>query len=256
MEGINVNMKTIFFTICDTKLQVSPNGRNLDFKGFMNSFKRFHPDVQMIVFNETDLLLAGVDYYSAKAALGLKLKRENPDCNIVNVDSDHYFFDRMDEILTADYDIACPENYNITGNLVNIRTISGHVSNESSVKFIDEHEFLQGGLIASPSLHFWEHYEYCTRKHYMKFGCYENDTLNIVAYTYPYKVKTLDRSNETTYYGCSILGLEHKCYVEEGKLMCNNIQVKAYHFAHGHDKKTYKEVFPAHTHDFIKSIIS
>lgn len=253
-------MKTIFFTICDTSLQRGlPNSRNLDFKGFMRSFKKFHPEIEMKVFDETDLKKYGVNYYNSKATFGEMLSREYD--LVVNVDADTYWFARCEEILNGVYDVACPANFNETNNLVGIKVGSGITGEGNPNWLITEEMFLQGGLIASTSKQFWQHYKFCTDKFYNKFVCFENDILNLVAYLYPYNVKVLDghcdyRSElHRRWYGCSIINKESKCVVDDNKLMCDGKQVMAYHFAHGSAKKKFTDVFPKEAHSFIQSII-
>jgi len=243
-------MRTIFYTICDTKLQKGlPNSRNLDFHGFVNSFKRFHPDIELKVFDELDMQVNNVNFYNSKATFGRILSNEYD--LVVNVDSDHYWFDRCEEILKADYDIACPSNFNITDNLVGIKVTSGIHGEANKNWLIDEKMFLQGGLIASTSKAFWWHYEYAC-KYYDKFHCFENDILNLVAYLYPYRIKILD---DNCFYGCSIIGKEKNCYVENGKVMLEGKPVKAFHFAHGSAKKKYTEIFTPEVCNLIKTII-
>jgi len=253
-------MKTIFFTICDSQLQKGlPNSRNLDFSGFMNSFKKFHPDIEMRVFNETHMAELGVNYYNAKATFGELLSRDYD--LVVNVDADHYFFDRCDEILAGDYEVACPANFNETDNLVGIKVSSGITGEGNKNWIVTEQEFLQGGLIASTSKQFWAHYKNCADKYYNLFVCFENDILNLVAYLYPYKVKVLDghcdyrNAAHERWYGCSIINKEKHCVVENGKIMCEGKPVRAYHFAHGGAKKKYSDVFPAEVSEFIQQNI-
>lgn len=253
-------MRVIFFTICDTKLQGGlPNARSLDFTGCMNSFKRFHPDIEMRVFNENDLAERGLNYYNAKGLLGYQLSLEYD--LVVNIDADHYIFSRLDEILAADYDVACPANYNQTDNLVGIKATSGINGLSDQADFIGVKEYLQGGLIAATDTVFWNHYQHATQKFYERFVCKENDVLNIVAHTFPYRVKVLDGNVDfnhpahNCFYGCGVYPRESLAYIENDKLMVDGKPVKAYHFAHGGGKRNYKEVFPASTHDYIKSII-
>lgn len=254
-------MKTIFFAICDSQLQRGlPNSRNLDFKGFLNSFKKFHPDIPLIVYDEADMKKQGVNYYNAKATFGHILSKEYD--LVVNVDADHYFFGRCEEILAADYDVACPANFNETDNLVGIKVSSGINGGGNHQDLISVVDFLQGGLIASPNKNFWAHYEYASRKYYERFVCFENDILNLVAYLYPYKVKVLDghcdyrTKQHKRWYGCSIINKERNCYVENNRMMLEGKPVIAYHFAHGGGKKNYTDVFPQATHSFIQSIIN
>jgi hypothetical protein len=257
---MNNKLKTAFFTVCDSKLQKGlPNSRNLDFVGFMNSFKMFHPDIPMIVFDETDMDKHGVNFYSAKATFGRILSKEYD--LVVNVDSDHYFFDRCEEILKGDYDIACPANFNITDNLVGINVKSGINGASNEQILISVVDFLQGGLIASPNKQFWKHYEHAVNKYYNKFVCFENDVLNLVAYLYPYEVKILEGATDfrmkgrTCWYGCSIIGREKDCYIQNDLIMLDGLPVKAYHFAHGGGKKKYHEVFNESVSNFIKQNI-
>lgn len=253
------NLRTVFFTIADTKLQNNTNARNLDFDGFVKSFKRFHPEHELVVFDETHLKLQGLNYYNAKASFGRMLS-ENYDL-VVNVDADHYFFDRAHEILAGDYDIACPANFNITDNLVGINVKSGINGASNEQVLISVTDFLQGGLIASPNKQFWKHYEYAVNKYYNKFVCFENDVLNLVAYLYPYEVKVLEgathfrEKGRTCWYGCSIIGREKDCYIQNNLIMLDGLPVKAYHFAHGGGKKKYNEVFNNEVSEFIKQNI-
>jgi len=253
-------MSVIFFTICDTTLQQGlPNSRSLDFVGFMNSFKKFHPDIEMKVFNENDLAERGLNYYNSKASLGYQLSLEYN--LVVNIDADHYIFSRLDEILAADYDVACPANFNQTDNLVCIKVTSGINGVSNQTDLISTKEFLQGGLIAATDTVFWNHYQYATQKYYDRFVCKENDVLNIVAHTFPYRVKILDGNvdfshpEHNCFYGCGIYPREANAYIENDCLMVDGKPVKAYHFAHGGGKRSYKEVFPESTHAYIKSII-
>lgn len=254
-------MKTVFFTVCDTILQRGlPNSRNLDFAGFRNSFKKFHPEIELIVYNESDLAKHGLNYYNAKATFG-RILSETYDL-VVNVDSDTYFFDRCEEILKGDYDIACPANYNETDNLVGIKVSSGITGEANKGWIVSEVEFLQGGLIASPNKDFWKHYEYAVDKHYQKFHCYENDVLNLVAYLYPYKVKVLDgncdfrKPEHKMWYGCSIINKERFAYIDNGKIMLEGKPIKLYHFAHGSAKRKYQDIFNSAVSNLIKNIIS
>lgn len=253
-------MKTIFFTVCSRDFQNErQNSHKLDYVGFMNSFKKFHPDIEMRVFDERDLQKHGLNVLNAKAAFGQILSKDYD--LVVNVDADHYFFDRLEEILAADYDIAAPANFNEANNVVGIKVTSGLHGEANKNWLIDEVDFLQGGLIASPNPQFWGHYAYAAEKHYQKFHCAENDVLNLVAYLYPYKIKVLDghldyrNAAHKMFYGCSIIGKEHRAYMEGDKIMIEGKQVKAYHFAHGSAKRVYSDIFPTDVSEFIKQNI-
>ncbi len=253
-------MTVCFYSICDSSLQKGlPNSRNLDFEGFRNSFRRFHPEITLVIYSEKDLAYHGVNYLNAKAKLG-RILSETYDL-VVNVDADHYFLARCDEILAGDFDIACPANFNETDNLVGIKVSSGITGEANKCWLVDEVQFLQGGLIASTSKQFWRHYEFAVNKHYQKFHCYENDVLNLVAYSYPYKLKILDgdcdyrKPEHKQWYGCSIINKEKNCYIENDKIMLEGKPVKAFHFAHGSAKKIYSDIFNPEVSEFIKNNI-
>lgn len=251
-------MKTVFFTLCSKDLQNNSNPRNLDFVGFMNSFKKFHPDIDMKVYDETDLAKHGLNWYCAKAVFGSILAKEYD--LVVNVDADTYFFDRLNEVLIGDYEIACPANFNSMVNVA-IKTTSGLNGNYHSAELVSAMEYLQGGLIASTSKQFWEQYKYTTLKYYEKFFCSENDTLNLVAYLFQYELKILDGHLDSTHplhtqwYGCSSLGKEKSAQVVGENIMIDNKKVKAYHFAHGGTKKKYTELFSPQVSNFIQNQI-
>jgi hypothetical protein len=251
-------MTVCFFTICDSQLQYGlPNSRNLDFIGFKNSFKRFHPEIPLIVFNEKDMADKGVNFYNAKATFG-RILSEQYDL-VVNIDSDHIVCDRLTEILDGGYEIACPACYNSTYNVVGIKACTGLNGEGEKRWLIDEKDYLHAGLIASTSKQFWKHYEYVTKKHYEKFTCYENDTLNLAAYLYPYNVKVLDGSSDYNknkqWYGSSHLGKEKTFYIENNKVMCEGKRVVAHHFGHGSGKQSYQDVFSPEVVEFIKTNI-
>jgi len=213
----------------------------------------------LIIYDQNDMAEQGVNFYNAKATFG-RILSEQYDL-VVNVDADIYFFDRCEEILSADYDVACAANFNETNNLVGIKVSSGITGEANKCWLVDEVQFLQGGMIASPNKDFWKHYEYATQQHYKKFHCFENDILNLVAYLYPYKVKVLDgdcdyrKPEHNCWYGCSIINKEPNAYIKDGKIMLEGKPIKAFHFAHGSAKRTYSDIFSPEVSEFIKDNI-
>ena len=251
-------MTTCFYTICDLEIQRGlPNSRNLDFVGFRNSFNRFHPDIDLIVYNRSDLMQRGLTYYNGKATFGRELS-EKYDI-VVNIDADHLIFERLEDILVGDYDVACPSCFNATDNIVGIKVGSGMRGESSNKWLISENEYLHAGLIASTSKQFWKHYEYLTLKYYDRFFCFESDTLNLAAQLSDFKVKVLDgnfdyRKNRQ-WYGSSHLGKESLFYIENNKIMCEGKKVVTHHFGYGAGKKLYQDVFRAEVSEFIKTNI-
>lgn len=210
-------MKKVAFIPVDDK-HFYPEGAHIA----INSFRRFHPDIDLVVFRQdtADKLFKdnpGVDWYNAKPHFA-KLLEDKYDL-IVNIDADHIFLDRMTEVFDhVDYDVAGPWNFNDYEN--------------ASFDNITEEMYIQGGMIASTSHEFWEtwrKYNKDARKYLRR----ENDVMNLVIYNHmPYlRRKIVDEKKD--YYGCKSLGREPEFTVEGDKTMCRGEQVVAYHFARG-----------------------
>jgi len=210
-------MTKCFFTIVDDRFY-EPVGT----PAFINSFKRFHPDIDLIVFRQdmVDKIFKekNINFYMAKPTFA-NLLTPYYDL-VVNIDADHIILGRMEEILKGDYDIACPINKNDYEN--------------TSVNNITEDMYLQGGLIASTSRDFWNIWE-IHNQNAMNYKCKENDIMNLVIYKDPIiknmKLKILDKDKD--YYGCKSLNRESEFYIKDDKVMCRKEQVFAYHVAKG-----------------------
>lgn len=186
----------------------------------INSFKRYHPDIDLVVFrqNTIDKVFkeSGCNWFTAKPVFA-KLLMDKYDL-VVNIDADHVFTGRLDEVLKGDYEVGATWNFNDYEN--------------SAFENITEEMYLQAGMVGSTSKKFWNEWDEAN-KDAMKYLRKENDILNLVAYNSPSKFKLKIFDKEKEYYGCKSLGREPKFYVEDDKLMCMGEQVRAYHFARG-----------------------
>jgi len=228
-------MKIVFYTIVSSSHYL---GCRTD--EFIKSFKKFHPDIDLIVFQdkeikevfETDKRL---NFYNSKAAFA-KLLYNDYDL-VVNIDADHLIFDRLEEILIGDYDVAAPANYNSEINVkmsISCDSTHGHLSHND---FVSYEKYIQGGLIASTSKEFWNQYYEASLRYSHLLGNKENDILNIICHMLPYKFKVLDGDWLYTsekfhcYYGCASLGRERQVVVDNKKIKLDGKPIKAYHFA-------------------------
>jgi hypothetical protein len=209
-------MKKCAFTAVDDRLYYS-EGTPL----FINSFKKFHPDIDLIVFRQDtiDKLFKekDINWYMAKPYFA-ELLEDKYDL-IVNMDADHIILDRMTEVFDkVDYEVALPWNYNDYEN--------------ASFENITEKMYVQCGMVASTQKGFWEVWR-DRNKRAMEYLRKENDIVNLVVYdkAYDFKLKILDKKKD--YYGCKSLGREPEFYIKKGKTMCRKQQVVAYHFARG-----------------------
>lgn len=190
---------------------------------FINSFKKFHPDIDLVVFrqNTVDKLFKekNINWYQAKPFLA-ELLEDKYDL-IVNMDADHIVLDRMTEVFDkTDYDVAMPWNFNDYEN--------------ASFDNITEEMYVQAGMVASTSRRFWTAWRYRNRDA-MKYLRKENDIVNLLVYEkgFNFELKILDK--EKDYYGCKSLGREPQFYIKNDKTYCSvdDGQVIAYHFARG-----------------------
>jgi len=210
-------MKIVFFTLVDDHL-FYPIGAPV----FINSFKKFHPDIPLVVFRQdmVDKVFKekGINFYTAKPTFA-KLLIEKYDL-VVNIDSDHVICSRLDKILEGDFDVAAPSNFNDYENM--------------SISSVTEKMYLQGGLVASTNKVFWDVWESANKEAH-RYHCWENDTLNLIWYENSI-VKNMKRvvlDEEKDYYGCKSLNREAEFYIEGENVMCRGEKVYCYHHAKG-----------------------
>lgn len=210
-------MKTVFYTLVSDNYYYPVGTHKM-----INSFKRFHPEIDLIVFRDDIIKKVfkekNIDFYNAKPTFALMLV-DDYDL-VVNIDADTVITARLDPVLKADYEVGAVWNYNAYEN--------------ASFENITEKMYLQAGLVASTSKEFWLEWEeknVDNRKYIRR----ENDVLNKVVYgegTQPlYDLKIFDK--EYGYMGCKSLDLEDKFYVKDDSLWCNKEPVYAYHWAKG-----------------------
>src|SRR3972149_3803774 len=208
-------MKSVVYTIVDDRYYY-PIGTHI----FINSFKRFHPDIDLVVFRQ-DMIdkvfkEKKINFYCAKPTFA-KLLYNQYDL-VVNIDADTVITGPLDQVFMDDYDIGSVWNYNDYEN--------------ASFDNITEAMYLQAGMVASRSKKFWDTWE-IANKDAMKYKRQENDIMNLVAYNQlpELKLKIFDKDKD--YYGCKSLGREPEFYIEKNQLMCRGERILAYHFARG-----------------------
>ncbi len=189
----------------------------------INSFKRFHPDIDLVVFRQDiiDVMFKKfgfLNWLNAKPTFA-KLLADKYDL-VVNIDADSVILGRLEAVLAQDYDIGAAWNYNDYEN--------------RSVENVTEKMFLNAGLVASRKKEFWDIWEAENREAY-KYVCAENDILNLIWYNNPalrnFRKKIFDKKKD--FYGCKSLGKEGKFIVKDNKVMCEGEQVLLYHHAKG-----------------------
>ena len=188
----------------------------------INSFKKFHPDIELVIFRQ-DILdkvfrEKGIDFSIAKATLG-KILADSYDL-VVNIDADTIITGRLEEVLKNDYEV---------GSVVQLCDIS-----TPSIENISSEMYVQAGIVASRNKRFWDIWEEAN-KDAAKYYFVEQDVLNLVWYNDPEvsKMKKKIFDKEKDYYGVKSLGREKEFYIEGDKLMCRKEQIFCYHHARG-----------------------
>lgn len=236
-------MKTCFFTLVQSSYK-----NCIEFDLFEKSFKHFHPDIPLIVFDEYTInqlcnSTPGLDMYKIKATAA-SLLYDDYDL-VVNIDADHFIFSRLDEVLAGDYDVAAPSNFNFYENVdIAIRSYRNTVYN-----IVPPLEYVQAGLIASTSKNFWKTYERASLKHANHMMCRDNDVLNLVLQFGNYNFKLLDgdfhpqSQQRKCFYGCSSLNLEKQCVIKDNVPHIFDKPVRCYHVARGSAKPKFEQLF-------------
>lgn len=228
-------MKTCFFTILQDSYK---NYSGIEYNLFEKSFKHFHPDIPLFVVGDKEIaelrrLTPDLNLHRIKASAA-KLFYNDYDL-VVCIDADHFIFDRLDEILIGDFDVAAPSNFNFMSN-VGLK-LESHGNN--IYKVVPEQKYIQAGLIASTSKSFWDTYEKVCIKHADYMTCRDNDILNLVIEFGNFNFKLLDGGwtpndvNRKSYYGCSSLNLERECTLINNIPHIRGIPLKCYHVARG-----------------------
>jgi len=209
-------MKQVAYTIVDDGYYY-PVGTHI----FVNSFKRFHPDIPLVVFRQDTIdkvMGDGITFYNAKPTFA-KLLTDKYD-RIVNIDSDTIILDRLTEVFDSEWEVGGVWNYNSYEN--------------SMFTDITAEMYVQAGMVGSSSKRFWDIWEEANKEAH-KYVRQENDVLNNVWYKDP-EVKKMNRviwDKKHNYLGCKSLGCEMDFYMEGDKVMCKGEIVKAYHWAKG-----------------------
>ena len=209
---------------------------------FINSFKRFHPDIPLVIFRQDliDQVIDGhdVNWLNAKPMFAKRLT-DKYEC-VINMDADQIVLGRMDEMFTDDYDIGSVMNFNDYENV--------------SIEGVKEEDYLQAGCVASRIPEFWDVWMARSLKDAWNCRCAENDTLNMVAYENPqWKLKVFDKKKD--YYNCKSLGREKEFELVKDKVMCRGEQVKCYHYAKGPNNMPKNSQEKLVSYGFSKEVI-
>lgn len=197
-------MKTLFFTNCDSWLQEQMGTNKL-----VNSFKYFHPELDLLVLDEkyTNQIIKdnpGFDLWTFAPLVIKKLKKDYSADLVVRIDSDSLILDRLDEVLAADFDCASVRN---DGDHIGDR--DERQNRPESIHNLPNHLYVNGGFVAITNDDFLNDWIALNQEIVNRFGgvkefwMVDQNMMNIVFHSGKYKCKILDPRNGDLFYGAS-----------------------------------------------------
>jgi hypothetical protein len=222
---------------------------------FEASFKRFHPDIPLVVFKSKELdQFKPWDprYIIPQTALLLADKYDL----LVHFDADSLVCDQLDYLFAGQYTVAGVKNNNYWGQAGDSRGID----NEDA----DVGRYVNCGLVASTSKEFWQEWlAINNEEHNPEMG--EQDNLNHLLYRNGcYGGLVLDKVDKKCFYGvASQWGSEHRCdswrhaTVNDGHLCLSGKRIKVLHQAGGEmPKEPWARWFRGPARDFVASLLA
>ena len=250
-----------------------------------NSFKKFHPDIDLIVYGREDFdkatttkeFLEGVNIknhddnlFRLTPLFAKNLMKEYE--LVVRLDADQIIFGDLNYIIDHrhEYDL---------GTVLNINRIDPLKYKPCEGWGIPPHEYFNIGLIAFTSEDFVNRlWELCNTKYFWRLQYREQDLVNAMAVYGNYRVKCFDHYDEKAQYyawhglvakgeGTRFKLVEDKDRIGKYKIMLpkgpdnypdRELTIKAYHFAGGayETKFNYNVHFNPEIIDYVKWLVS
>lgn len=229
-------MKKCIFVPCDKQER---NQRFLT--RFVNSLRKFHPDIEVKVFdNPTN---DGNFWYRAKPIIASELFKEGYDV-VIGADSDQIVLGSLSDVLddTDDYDV---------GVVLNDPTWPIQVWD------ITHPRIFNNGLVVLKNKDFVEHWKrLCFSPHFNNYQYREQDLLTLLCSDYfNYKVKILD--NQQKVYGEVVKSQWAQATLKDDKVMLGETQICMYHAGGGNtpDKGNFRIRFKPEVVSYIDKLI-
>lgn len=174
-------MKRIFWSIAD-------NNNIKYFEMMKNSFKKFNPNEELILFDQNAVMATGDKdiFYRATPYFTKRLMEQGYD-EVCKLDADQIITSNLDHIFEGDFDLAGVFNSNPREDKVNpIRLWD-----------INPFSYLNCGFVVMRSKEFVDHWlNLCMSDHFGNYQYREQDLLNIMVFYGNYKIKFLDQGSK------------------------------------------------------------
>lgn len=227
----------------------------------INSFHKFHPEIEVIIYNEKDIG-DPINYYRSTPMFARNLIKKYE--LVLKLDSDQFITGPLDYILKENYEIGCVMNYN---------RVDPKKFGPVGVWDIMPQEYMNAGFVAMKSerfiLNWWR---LCNSAHFDNVQYKEQDLLNILIHYGDFKVECFDYPNKVKNYhawhGLVSKGEWSKMVMRDGKLILPKAQdnypeedkeIKVIHSAGGSQEKkigdSYRLYFSDEVCDYMEGLI-
>lgn len=247
-------MKPVVFTIADQN-----NMKHAE--KMINSLKKFHPDLEVIVYTEKDIG-DPINYYRATPMFArFLIKKYNP---VIKMDADQIVTGSLDYLLNQKCDI---------GTVMNINRVDHLKYAPVGVFDIVPQEYMNAGLVVMRDERFivnW--WRLCNSAHFKNLQYKEQDLMNIMIHYGDYKVVCFDYpdkvNNYHAWHGLIAKGEYDKMIMRDGKLILpkgedgypeQDKEIKVLHSAGGKNEKkigdSYRLYFNEEVIKYIDGLI-
>ena len=198
-------MNKIAFTVADETNK--PHAEKM-----INSLHKFHPDLEVIVFNEKDVGEV-VNYYKATPMFARELIKEYDV--VLKLDADQIITGNLDYLFDEDYDVGTVLNYN---------RVDSKVYDPVGVWNVSPEAYMNCGLVAMKNQEFIDHWwMLCNKPYFNMFRYREQDLLNILVEYGNYTVECFDIPNKIkdydAWHGLVSKGEYDKMVMKDGELI-------------------------------------
>lgn len=200
-----------------------------------NSFESFHPEVPFFIFSLDDekKVCGKVVAYPAEkphttSRLAFMKKLLDDFLTVIFFDVDVVVAGRLTEFLEADYDVA--GSLNVPASMEAVSRFSSVWSVRDMAAKWDGYSYLNAGVMAVTNKQFVEDWQHLMRHPLAnRLGC--QLAFNWIAKNGRYNLKIVDE--EDVYYNERSRDYWDTISIKDGKLFCNNRQLKVLHWAGG-----------------------
>lgn len=206
-------MKTLWYTVAldNDNLQLAEK--------MIASFKKFHPNIDVTIFNLEDLRnMVKIPYWDHSFRITPPIMRHvlQEYDYAVRLDADQIITGNLEHILEGDYDVAVVQNSSPYDWETHFRSTGQRLS----LYDLSPLDYVNCGFVVMKSKRIAEHwFNLCHQPWFINYPFREQDLLNILVHYFNYKVKFLDRQPDNKWHGLVSKGYWHLIEKKGDKLI-------------------------------------